>query len=127
LIERVADDVLLPLRGSTLRSALSPPAPTTGVELIVGESTASGVDGCLALSACKLTEDGSALLLRCVNLTDRTILARWRLGTAISGASLARLDETPTTPLAIQGHEVPFQAAPHAVVTLIVRGPALAE
>jgi hypothetical protein len=127
LIERVADDVLLPLRGCTLRSALSLPAPTAGVELIVDESATSGIDGCLALSACKLTEDGGALLLRCVNLTDRTIPALWRLGTAISSASLARLDETPTTPLAIQGNEVPFQATPHAVVTVIVRGPSLEE
>ncbi|HEY9479086.1 MAG TPA: glycoside hydrolase family 38 C-terminal domain-containing protein, partial [Gemmatimonadaceae bacterium] len=127
LIERVADDVLLPLRGSTLRSALSLPAPTAGVELIVHESDAPDIDGCLALSACKITEDGAALLLRCVNLTDRTIHALWRSGTAISGASLARLDETPTTPLAIHGNEVPFEAAPHAVVTVIVRGPSLAE
>jgi hypothetical protein len=116
LIERTADDVLLPLAGVTLRSALAVPATTHGVEL-EGEG--------LACSACKESEDGAWLVLRCVNLTDREIPGRWRIGkdtdAPIAEARLARLDETPGTVLPHAGCEIPFRAAPRAVVTILVR------
>ncbi len=110
-IEQVADDVLLPLTGSTLRSALTIPPPTAGITL-EGEG--------LALLAIKEADGLSALVLRCVNLIDQPVEGRWRCAFAIGEASLARLDETPLAPLEHTEHEVPFHAGPHAVVTILV-------
>ena len=111
-IERVADDVLLPLRGSTLRSALAVPAPTQGVELR-GEG--------LALSALKDSEDGRWLVLRCVNLTDAPVRGEWRLGVPCEQACYARLDETPLEALIVRNDVVAFSAPARGVVTVLVR------
>jgi alpha-mannosidase len=111
-IERTADDVLLPLTGSTLRSAIADYAATPGLELD-GEG--------LAFSAAKESEDGEWLVLRCVNLTDKRVNGAWRLPFEAREAQLARLDETPLGSAAVTGREVMFGAGPHAVVTLLVR------
>jgi alpha-mannosidase len=112
LIERTADDVLLPLTGSTLRAALAVPADVHGVEL-EGEG--------LALSACKQSEDGKWMVLRCVNLTDHAVVGRWRCGFSVTDARLARLDETPLAPARHTGDAVEIHAAPRGVVTILVR------
>jgi alpha-mannosidase len=111
-IERVADDVLLPLRGETLRSALELPAPVVGPSL-EGRG--------LAVGAIKQSEDGQWLVLRCVNLTEETVRGRWRLPFAPTDASFARLDETPTEKLQTQASDVEFPAPPRAVLTILVR------
>lgn len=111
-IERVADDVLVPLRGETLRSALAIPDTVAGVELVG--------DG-LAFSACMPAERDGWLVLRCVNLLDEQVSGRWRLGAGAREATLARMDETPSGALAVEQGEVPFVAAPHATVTILVR------
>ena len=111
-IETAADDVLVPVQGTTLRSALAMPAPTRGVELIG--------DG-LAFAALKESEDGTSLVLRCVNLTDAPVEGRWRFGIPRRAAHLARLDETPLDALAIDGSDIPFTARPRAVVTVLAR------
>jgi hypothetical protein len=121
LIERTADDVLLPLRGFTLRSALSAPEPTLGVELLLDERGREGLDGALAFTACKPAEDGNGIVLRCANLTGRTLRARWRIGVPISEALLARLDETPIGSLATDGSSIPFEVEARAVHTTIAR------
>jgi hypothetical protein len=121
LVERTADDVLLPLRGFTLRSALAAPAPTAGVELSIDDRESERLEGAVAFSACKLTEDGDGIVLRCVNLTERTLRARWRIGTPIYEAVLARLDETPIQSLTADGSVIPFEAEPRAVNTVIAR------
>jgi alpha-mannosidase len=126
-VERIADDVLLPLTGATLRSTLTIVPNIKGVELVLDESESTDIDGCLAFSACKATEDGGALLLRCFNLADRPIRARWRLGAEIVDACLARLDETPMTAVAVEGRDVPFEAPPRALVTVMVRDARSAE
>ena len=118
-IERVADEVLLPLTGSTLRSALALPLSTTGVELLAGDGEEPGYG--LIFSSCKPGEDGGWTVLRCINPTDRTLPGRWRLGVPIAEARLARLDETPSTALRVDGSVVAFSAAPRAVVTVLVR------
>ena len=112
VIERTADDVLLPLTGTTLRSAIADYAGTPGLELD-GEG--------LAFSAAKESEDGEWLVLRCVNLTDKRVNGAWRLPFEPSEAKLARLDETPLGSGGVTGREVLFAAGPHAVVTLLVR------
>jgi alpha-mannosidase len=111
-IERVADDVLLPLTGGTLRSALRVPETVVGVELI-----GTG----LAFSTFKESEDGDWLVLRCFNLRDDEVAGSWRLPFDIREARLARLDETPMSALVFNGGEVRFRAAPRGQVTILVR------
>jgi hypothetical protein len=111
-IETTADDVLVPLKGSTLRSALTIAPPTTGIELR-GQG--------LAFGAVKESEDGTALALRCINLTEEPVSGSWRLGFARHSAHLARLDETPLEPLPIRTGEIRFTAPPRGVVTILVR------
>lgn len=112
LIERVSDDVLLPLAGVTLRSALAVPPDVAGVAL-EGEG--------LAFSACTESTDGAWTVLRCVNLTDRVVEGRWHCGFPVLEAYLARLDETPVEPARHAGHTVELTAGPRAVVTILVR------
>jgi mannosylglycerate hydrolase len=111
-VERAADDVLLPLAGSTLRSALAVAAPTAGLEL-------EGVG--LAFSAAKDSDDGEWIVLRAVNLTDESRPGAWRLGFPVSQARLSRLDETPADRLEIRDGRIEFKAGPRAVVTILVR------
>ena len=111
-VERCAEDVLLPIRGATLRSALAVPSPTPGIEL-EGEG--------LAFSSCKPAEREGWIVLRCVNLTSERIAGRWRLGWTPREALLARLDETAGEPLALEREAVPFAAGPREVVTILVR------
>ncbi|MEX2177973.1 MAG: glycosyl hydrolase-related protein [Gemmatimonadaceae bacterium] len=111
-IERVADDVLHPLVGETLRSALRVPGPVHGMAL-EGEG--------LALSAVKESEDGEWLVLRCVNLVNEEREGTWRVGRIAEDAQLARLDETPLEPLAVRGDAIAFRAPPRGVVTILVR------
>ena len=112
LVDRTADDVLLPLRGTTLRSACAELRRAGGVELS-GEG--------LALSACKESEDGEWTVLRCVNVTDRAADGAWALAAPIHEARLARLDETPLDSLSVQDGVVRFAAGARAVVTVLVR------
>jgi alpha-mannosidase len=112
-IERVADDVLVPLVGSTLRSALAVPPPAGGIEL-----RGPG----LAFSCAKESEDGEWLVVRCVNLTDGAVEGAWRVGFAVREAGVARLDETIVASCEVTGDgTVPFIAVPRAMVTILVR------
>jgi alpha-mannosidase len=111
-IEQAADDVLCPLIGTTLRSALHVPPPVAGPEL---------VGGGLAFSTMKESEDGEWLVLRCVNLTDDEVDGRWRLPFDPRSARVARLDETVMSELIPTGRDLVFRAAPRAIVTVLVR------
>ena len=111
-IEHAADDILYPLTGSTIRDALAVHAPIHGVSL-------EGVG--LSFAAAKESEDGGSLVLRCVNLLGREVTGTWRMGRPIAEAHLARLDETPVAPLAVQGDRVAFVAPCRGIVTLLVR------
>jgi alpha-mannosidase len=111
-IERTADDVLYPLAGETLRSALRMPTPKHGIAL----------DGQgLAFCCAKESEDGEWIVLRCLNLLDQEATGSWKLGRPLREASLARLDETPTGKAILVEDTVTFTAAPRAVVTILVR------
>ncbi len=111
-IERAADDVLLPLRGSTLRSALTVPDRLDGVEL-EGEG--------LACSAVKESDDGDWMVLRCVNLLDSVVRGRWRLPFEVADAYYARLDEAQLSKLELTDSAAAFDAPPRGIVTLLVR------
>jgi len=112
LVERAADDVLSPLVGATLRSAMSIPAPVAGVEL---EGTG------LAFSALKESQDGDWLVLRCFNLVDDNVDGAWQLPFDVREARLARLDETIIGDLSPDGRRIRFQASARAIVTILVR------
>lgn len=112
LIERTADDALLPLVGRTLRSALRVPAPLQGAEL-------AGTG--LAFSALKESEDGEWIVARCVNVLETAADGVWRFGAPVAEARYARLDETPLESIPVTEDGVPFRAGPRAVVTILVR------
>jgi alpha-mannosidase len=111
-IERVADDVLCPPVGFTLRAALAVPAPVQGVEL-----TGRG----LGFSAMKESDDGQWVVLRCVNVTDEPVDGSWNLPFDVREARASRLDETPLSELSSTGRSVSFRARPRDVVTILVR------
>jgi alpha-mannosidase len=111
-IERLADDLLLPMTGETLRSNLDGPRVGGGLEL-------EG-DG-LAFSAAAPAERSGWIVLRCVNRRDHAVRGRWRLGRALIEAVRARLDETPLDALAVEGAAVSFDAGPREIVTILVR------
>jgi mannosylglycerate hydrolase len=111
-IERAADDVLLPLRGATLRSAMRVPDAVVGVEL-------QGIG--LAVSAIKESEDGQWVVLRCVNLIDAPVAGSWRLPFDVLEAQRARLDETITEALTTIDRVIAFEAAPREIVTILAR------
>jgi alpha-mannosidase len=112
LIERTADDVLLPLTGASLRSALQLPAPVEGVRL---EGTG------LACSAIKESENHEWLVLRAVNVTDSAQAGAWTVPGALHEARMARLDETPGEVLRVDRQRVAFRAPARAIVTILVR------
>ena len=111
-IERAADDVLLPLRGATLRSAVAPPSTIAGLSL-------EG-DG-LRFLACKPSDDGRWTVLRCVNSTSRVASGSWHCGWTAREARRSRLDEQPGELLSLGDGRVEFTANPHEVVTVLVR------
>lgn len=111
-IERLADDVLLPIRAETLRSNLGGESRGGGLELVG--------DG-LAFSAAMPAQREGWIVLRCVNRRDRATRGEWRLGRPIAEAVRARLDELPENPLAAVGGVVTFDAGPHEIVTILVR------
>lgn len=112
LIERLADDVLLPIRGETLRYELLEPHRAAGLEL--------HGDG-LAFSAALPARTSGWTVLRCVNRSDRAAPGEWRVGRPLTEAVLARLDETPGQAISVSDDVVRFEAAPHEIVTILVR------
>jgi mannosylglycerate hydrolase len=111
-VERMADDVLLPLVGETLRSNLREPAAYGALEL---------VGAGLTFGAVMPAREPGWVILRCVNRRDAEVHGRWRTTRRIAEAALARLDETRMAPIASDDAGVAFVAAPHAIVTLLVR------
>jgi alpha-mannosidase len=111
-LEQAADDMLLPLTGDTWRGVASRLADFTGLTL-------QG-DG-LAFSSAKRSECGQWLVLRCINQRAVPVDGVWFLPRDITEARVARLDETAGGVLATSGTQVAFEAAPHAIVTILVR------
>ena len=112
LVERLADDVLLPMTGETLRSNVDAPHAAGGVELVG--------DG-LAFSAMLPAHDQGWVVLRCVNRRDAVVQGRWLLGRQISEAHRARLDETRVVALPVSGSALAFEARPREIVTIVAR------
>ncbi|MGZ8470082.1 MAG: hypothetical protein ACXW61_10960, partial [Gemmatirosa sp.] len=115
-VERLADDVLLPLVGETMRDVVHVPRAMAGATLD-GEG--------LAFGAMLPAEHSSWVALRCVNVTERAVAGSWTLGGTLRAARLARLDETTGDALHVEtvgtASVVRFEAGPRAVVTILVR------
>ncbi len=113
-IEKLADDVLLPIRGETLRANLLEPREAGGLELH-GKG--------LVFSSAKPAQRAGWITLRCVNQRDAAVQGEWRLTRTIAGAVRTRLDETetPDGTLRVGGSSVSFEAAPKEIVTVLVR------
>lgn len=107
----LVDDVLLPLGGDTQRDLLTLPAPITGVAL-EGEG--------LAFSSLKESEDGESVVARCVNVTGKVVHGAWVLPHIVATAHEARLDETPTGALAVDGRRIPIVLPPHGIHTVLI-------
>jgi alpha-mannosidase len=114
LIDRESDRFLHPLRGTTLRLSTARLAVAGGIEL-------SGT--ALSPSAIKESESGRAMVLRCVNLSDREQAGTWMLPVPIESAQLARLDESVVQGLDAREDDgrsvIAFTAGPRAVVTIL--------
>ena len=111
-IERLAEDVLLPIAGETLRSNLASPGEHHGLEL-------EGAG--LTFSAAAPAQREGWVVLRCVNRLDSRTRGRWRWHREIGEAVRARLDETPLTALEPDGRTVTFDAEPGEIVTILLR------
>ncbi len=110
-VREAAEDFLLPLTGATWSSAIDPPTRTPGLRL---------TGSTLAFEACKESEDGASLLVRCTNASDAPASGAWQLA-GVREAWLARLDESPLGVLPVQGDAVHFTAPPRATVTILLR------
>ncbi len=107
------EDAFLPLRGFWLRDA---------VELSVAPIDIALEGAGLVLSAVKPAQQGSPIVLRCYNATDRPAAGAWRFGESVKSAHRVRADERESTALVLEGRgkTVRFTAEPHEVVTILV-------
>jgi len=109
-IEDAAEDFLAPPVGWTLAGRAAPETSVSGVSL----------DGRgLRFEACKESEDGASVVVRCTNVLDRPVDGRWTLA-GLTEARLCRLDEMPLGTLAVTNGSVAFQVAPRAVSTILL-------
>jgi alpha-mannosidase len=113
VVAELWEDVFVPLQATWLRRAspLTPPGTDIRME---GEG--------LVFSAVKPAEQGSALVFRCYNATDQPAAGIWRLSTPITDAHRARADEHALHEIRLGdgGLSIPFHAAPHELVTIVV-------
>ena len=111
-VERMADDVLLPLVGETLRSNLAEPHASGGLEL---------VGAGLAFSAAMPARQAGWMVLRCVNRRAESVSGAWRMSRPVAEAHRARLDETPLAPLEVSDGVISFVADAGEIVTVLAR------
>ncbi|HWN19200.1 MAG TPA: glycoside hydrolase family 38 C-terminal domain-containing protein [Gemmatimonadales bacterium] len=107
------EDIFLPVRGVWLRQA-SPLSPVPIDVRLEGYG--------LVFSGLKPAEQGEAMVLRCYNATARPTAGLWHLGEPVSSAQRARADESPLHDIRLGegGRIVPFHAAAHEIVTIMV-------
>ncbi len=107
------EDAFLPVRAQWLRQAspLSPPPIEIRLE---GEG--------LVFSAIKPAEQGAGLVLRCFNARPQPAAGIWHMSAPLSGAQRSRADEHPLHEIRLGegSRSVPFHAAAHEIVTIVV-------
>jgi hypothetical protein len=62
------------------------------------------------------------MVLRCYNATGKPTVGTWHIGAPVSSAQRARADEHALHEIRLgeAGRSVPFHAAPHEIVTIVV-------
>ena len=107
------EDLFLPIRAVWLRQA-SPLSPAAIDIRLEGYG--------LVFSALKPAEHGDAMVLRCYNATGQPTAGLWHFGQPVSSARRARADEVGLHDIRLGdgGRIVPFHAAAHEIVTIMV-------
>jgi mannosylglycerate hydrolase len=107
------EDLFLPVQGIWLRQA-------TSLSLAPIDLRLEGYG--LVFSAMKPAEKGDAMVLRCYNATARPTAGLWHFSMPVASAQRARADERPLHEIRLGegGRIVPFHAAPHEIVTIMV-------
>jgi 2-O-(6-phospho-alpha-D-mannosyl)-D-glycerate hydrolase len=107
------EDVFLPIRGIWLRQA-SPLSPKPIDITLQGSG--------LIFSAFKPAEAGSGIVLRCYNSRNESTAGAWLFSRPVRTAHRARADERLLHEIRLGegGRFVPFHAAPHEIVTVMV-------
>ncbi len=94
------------------RAEANHPGPWPGAASLVA------VDGPVAVSALKRSEDGGALVVRLVNMGDEPAEAILRSMLPMAGAQLVNLAEEPQADLPLEGAAVPVPLGPRQIVTV---------
>jgi alpha-mannosidase len=107
------EDLFLPVQGIWLRQA-TPLSPAPIDVRLEGYG--------LVFSAMKPAEQGDAMVLRCYNATAKPTAGLWHFGQPVASAHRARADERPLHDIRLgeAGRIVPFHAAAHEIVTIMV-------
>jgi alpha-mannosidase len=107
------EDLFLPVRAVWLRQA-SPLSPAAIDVRLEGYG--------LVFSALKPAEQGDGMVLRCYNATGKPTAGLWHFNQAVSSAKRARADELGLHDIRLGdgGRIVPFHAAAHEIVTIMV-------
>jgi alpha-mannosidase len=107
------EDLFLPVRGVWLRQA-SPLSPASIDVRLEGYG--------LVFSGVKPAEQGDGMVLRCYNATARPTAGLWHFAEPVSSARRARADERGLHEIRLGegGRIVPFHAAAHEIVTIMV-------
>ena len=107
------EDLFLPIQPIWLRQAS--PLSVKAVDIrLEGEG--------LVFSAVKPAERGGAMVLRCYNATPKPAAGAWHLSAVVKGAHRARADEQTLHEIRLgeASRSIPFHAAPHEIVTIMV-------
>jgi mannosylglycerate hydrolase len=107
------EDAFLPVQAVWLRQATPLSIPQIDITL-EGEW--------LVFSGLKPAERGQAMVLRCYNAGGKPTAGAWRFGVPVASAHRARADERQLHEIRLgeAGRFVPFHAAPHEIVTIMV-------
>jgi alpha-mannosidase len=107
------EDLFLPVQGIWLRQA-TPLAPEPIDLRLEGYG--------LVFSGMKPAEQGEGMVLRCYNATARPTAGLWHFGRPVASAQRARADERSLHDIRLGegGRIVPFHAAAHEIVTIMV-------
>jgi mannosylglycerate hydrolase len=108
------EDLFLPIQPVWLRQASPLTIPDVDIRL-EGEG--------LVFSALKPAAAGPAIVLRCYNATSSPAAGVWHFSVVVTEARRARADEQTLHEIRLGegSRSVPFHAAPHEIVTIMVR------
>jgi mannosylglycerate hydrolase len=112
-IAQLWEDLFLPIQPVWLRQA-SPLALQPIDVRLDGEG--------LVFAALKPAERGRAMVLRCYNATPKPAAGAWHFPVPVGSAHRARADEQSLHEIRLgeEGRSIPFHAAPHEIVTVMV-------